>query len=91
MLFSFQRLKALINKELIQLKRDRATLAMMIMLPIVQLMLFGYAINMDPKHLPTAVISRNNTFLTRSLITGLQNAGYFKITQTVSGDKQEER
>ncbi len=86
--FSWQRLIAIIKKEFIQLKRDRGTLGMIIMLPIIQLLLFGYAINTDPKDLPTAVISENNTFLTRSIITGLQNSEYFKITHHISSDKQ---
>lgn len=88
MAFSIQRLKAIIKKEFIQLKRDRATLVMIIMLPIVQLLLFGYAINTDPKHLPTAVISQDNSFLSRSIIAGMQNAEYFKITQNINSDEE---
>ena len=86
--FSLQRLGAIIKKEFIQLKRDRATLGMIVMLPIIQLLLFGYAINTDPKYLPTAVISQDNSFLSRSIITGLQNAEYFKVTQNISSDKE---
>ena len=56
MRYSYQRLKAIIKKEFIQLKRDRATLGMIIMLPIMQLLLFGYAIKTDSKRLPTAII-----------------------------------
>lgn len=91
MRFSFRRLKAIVKKELIQLKRDRATLGLIIMLPIVQLLLFGYAVNTDPKHLPTAVLSQDNTFLTRGIVAGLQNSEYFKITQDVSSDTQGDR
>lgn len=86
--FSMQRLKAIIKKEFIQLKRDRATLGMIIMLPIVQLLLFGYAINTDPKHLPTAIISQDNSFLSRSIVAGMQNAEYFKITQIINSDEK---
>lgn len=86
--FSMQRLKAIIKKEFIQLRRDRATLGMIVMLPIVQLLLFGYAINTDPKHLPTAVISQDNSFLSRSIVAGLQNSEYFKITQNITSDKE---
>lgn len=88
MRFSWQRLKAIIKKELIQLKRDRATLGMIIMLPVVQLLLFGYAINTDPKNLPTAIISEDNSFLSRSIVTGLQNSKYFKITHNISSDME---
>lgn len=91
MRFSLRRLKAIVKKELIQLKRDRATLGMIIMLPIVQLLLFGYAVNTDPKHLPTAVLSQDNTFLTRGIVAGLQNSGYFKITQDISSDAKGDR
>ncbi len=88
MRFSWQRLKAIIKKELIQLKRDRATFGMIVMLPIIQLLLFGYAINTDPKNLPTAIISRDNSIITRSIVVGLQNSEYFKITDNISSDKQ---
>lgn len=88
MKFSRQRLKAIFKKEFIQLARDRATLCMIVMLPVMQLLLFGYAINTDPKHLPTAVVSEDNSFLTRSIAAGLQNSEYFKITHNISSDKQ---
>lgn len=88
MRFSWQRLIAIMKKEFIQLKRDRGTLGMIVMLPIMQLLLFGYAINTDPKNLPTAIISEDNTFLTRSIVSGLQNSEYFKITHLVSSDEQ---
>lgn len=88
MKFSWQRLIAIIKKEFIQLKRDRGTLGMIIMLPIIQLLLFGYAINTDPKNLPTAIISEDNTFLTRSIVAGLQNSEYFRVTHHISSDKQ---
>ena len=61
---------------------------MIILLPIFQLILFGYAINTDPKHLPAAIISRDNTFLTRSIITALENSDYFRITRKISSDKE---
>lgn len=91
MRFSWQRLKAIIKKEFIQLKRDRTTLGMIIMLPVMQLLLFGYAINTDPKNLPTAVISEDNDFLTRSIIAGLQNSEYFKIMHDISSDEQGDK
>lgn len=88
MRFSFQRLKAIIKKEFIQLLRDNTTLKMIVMLPIIQLLLFGFAINLDPKNLPTAIISQDNSFITRSIVTGLQNSKYFKITHNISSDKE---
>ena len=86
--FSLQRLKAVIKKEFIQLKRDRSTLGLIIMLPVIQLLMFGYAINNDPKNLPTAVISQDNSFLSRSIISGLHNSEYFKITKEMTSDKE---
>lgn len=83
---SLQRIKALVKKEFIQLKRDSITLKMIIMLPVIQLLLFGYAINTDPRHLPAAVISRDNSFLTRSIVTALENSDYFKINKKISSD-----
>ncbi len=85
--FSLQRIKALIRKEFIQLKRDRPTLVMIVMLPIMQLLLFGYAINTEPRQLPTAMLSRDNTFLTRSIVKSLQNSDYFKMIKNISTDE----
>lgn len=88
---SLQRIKALVKKEFIQLKRDKITLRMIVALPVVQLLLFGYAINTDPRNLPTAVISRDNTFLTRSVVTAMENSDYFRITREISSDAEGER
>lgn len=85
---SFRRISAILRKEFIQLKRDRATFAMIIMIPIVQLMLFGYAINSDPKHLLTAVLSRDNSPIARSFITGLKNSEYFYISQEIKTEEE---
>ena len=78
-LFSWGRLWAIILKEFIQMKRDRFTFALMIGIPLIQLILFGYAINSDPKHLPTAVVAADQSVFTRAIITNLQNSQYFKI------------
>lgn len=79
---------AVFQKELIQLLRDRSTFAMILMIPIVQLVVFGYAINMDPKHLRTAVISRDNSIFSRSIITGLKNSEYFLIDREVHSEEE---
>lgn len=89
--FSFARLFAIFIKEFRQLRRDRLTFAMIIGLPLIQLILFGYAINMNPRHLPTAIVAADNSVFTRSIIRGMKNTNYFKIIgQTRSfkeGDK----
>lgn len=86
--FSWKRLWAMVSKEFIQMKRDRGTFSMIIGIPIVQLILFGYAINMDPKHLPTVVVSSDYSTLTRSLITGMKNSQYFAIKKTLSSEEE---
>lgn len=77
--FSFYRFWAIILKEFTQMRRDRMTFAMMIGIPLIQLLLFGYAINSDPKHLPTVVVGADNSAFTRQIITDLQNSSYFTI------------
>lgn len=77
--FSFQRLFGLLLKELNQFRRDYTTFAMIIGLPIVQLLVFGFAINTNPKHLPTALIDYDNGPFARTLIKGLENTQYFSI------------
>ena len=72
---------AVLIKEFIQLKRDRVSFAMIIMVPLVQLMLFGYAINTTPRDLPTAVLLQESSDLSRSILAALKNTRYFKITQ----------
>src|SRR5450756_887600 len=64
---------AVLVKEFIQLKRDRVSFAMIIMIPLVQLMLFGYAINTNPRHLPTAVLLQERSDLARSVLAALRN------------------
>lgn len=77
--FSLRRVYGLMKKEFALIFRDRGTIAMLIILPIMLLIVFGFAIRLDPKNLPTTIISYDNTPLTRSFITKLQASGYFKI------------
>jgi ABC-2 type transport system permease protein len=87
---SLGRIGAVFIKELIQMRRDRLTFAMIIGIPIVQLVLFGYAINSDPKHLPTALNVQDNSVFARSLTAAMQNTGYFKITNIVRSEREGE-
>ena len=75
--FSIGRFAAVLVKEFIQMRRDRLTFAMMIGLPIVQLMLFGFAINSDPRHLPTLVEIADDGPLSRAVLAAMQNSTYF--------------
>ncbi len=79
--FSPARFWAMVVKEFVQMRRDRVTFAMMVGVPLLQLILFGYAINSDPKHLPTAVILADNGPEGRTILYAIQNSGYFKFVR----------
>ena len=83
--FSLSRFMAVLLKEFIQMRRDRVTFGMMIGLPIVQLLLFGFAINADPRHLPTLVEVGDDGPLVRSILSGMDVSGYFDFRSTVEG------
>ncbi|MBR0558145.1 ABC transporter permease [Ciceribacter sp. L1K23] len=74
-----RRFWAMTVKEFIQMTRDRVTLATMIMIPVLQLFLFGFAINTTPHHLPTAILMRENTDIGRSIVAALENTDFFDI------------
>ena len=77
--FSISRWWSIVRKEFLQLRRDRVTFAMIVGIRIIQMALFGYAINTDPKHLGTAVINADNTSITRSFVWAMKNSAYFKF------------
>ena len=77
--FSFARITAILTKELIQMRRDRLTFAMIVGIPILQLLLFGFAINNDPKHLPAAVAISDPGVFSDSIVAALANSGYYEI------------
>ena len=81
--FNFARFVAIIRKEFIQMRRDRLTFAMMFGIPILQLILFGFAINSDPKNLPVAVLASDNSPFARRFIHAMENSGYFQIADHV--------
>jgi ABC-2 type transport system permease protein len=76
---SWARLVAVGRKEFVQTRRDRLTFAMMVMIPIIQLVLFGFAINSDPKHLPATVVSAEESEFSRSIEAALKNSDYFAL------------
>jgi ABC-2 type transport system permease protein len=86
--FSWRRLVAVIKKEFIQMRRDRLTFAMMIGIPVMQLVLFGFAINTNPKDLPTAVLMQDYSPYSRAFVQGLKNTEYFKITHAVNSEQE---
>jgi len=77
--FSANRVLAVMAKEFKQLTRDRLTYAMMLAIPVIQLLLFGYAINAQPRHLPTAVLVQEDSVFARSVVGALQNSAYFDL------------
>ena len=88
--FSLRRFMAVLRKEFIQVRRDPITLRMIIVLPVMQLFLFGYAINTDPKHLPTGLLSAEHSQYERTLVAALRNSGYYDI-RPLSSEAEGER
>lgn len=82
------RLWAMIVKEALQLRRDRLTFAMMFGMPIMQLVLFGFAINSDPKGLPTAILSSDQSAITRAIVSAITNTGYFAIVKRAATESE---
>lgn len=79
MLFSIRRTIAMLKKEFAQMMRDHVSFGMIIVIPIIQLVLFGFAINTNPKDLPTALFNADNSVFSRTFVTALENSSYFKI------------
>ncbi|KQZ93972.1 mannose-1-phosphate guanyltransferase [Mesorhizobium sp. Root157] len=77
--FSLSRLNALLVKEFIQMRRDRVTFAMMLGVPLMLLVLFGFAINNDPKSLPAALLAMSNDQYTRAVVSALENTNYYRF------------
>ena len=82
--FNLRRFGAMVLKEFIQMRRDRMTFSMMIGVPVMQLMLFGYAINSNPKHLPTAVYSQDNGVFARSIVWAMRNSRFSIVPRSRS-------
>ena len=85
---SWRRLRALLTKEFIQMRRDRITFAMMLGVPLLQLLLFGFAINNDPKALPAALVTASHDPYTRAIVSALELTGYYRFTH-VTGSAAE--
>ena len=79
--FSAGRMMAVLVKEFIQLTRDRLTYALILAVPVLQMLLFGYAINGDPRHLPTALLVQENSIFARAIVANLVNTSYFDIVR----------
>ncbi len=89
--FTFHRLWAMVLKEFIQMKRDRLTFGMMVGIPLMQLVLFGFAINSDPKHLPTALRIADHGPFARTLVAALRTSGYFNLVTEAATEAEARR
>ena len=87
--FSFQRWFGILLKEFIQLRRDRLTFGMIVGIPIIQLLIFGFAINSDPKHMPTAVVMADPGPFARAYVAAMGNSDYFRIVGSVNEDQAD--
>ncbi|NDR58787.1 ABC transporter permease [Aliiruegeria sabulilitoris] len=88
--FSLRRLGALLRKESVQMRRDRVTFAMMIGIPLIQLVLFGFAINNDPKDLPAALVAPTQDRYSRAIVTALELTGYYRFDHATSSAAEAE-
>ena len=88
--FSFRRLLAMLMKEFIQMRRDRITFAMMLGVPLIQLVLFGYAINNDPKELPAALVATSQDRYTRAMVSALEMTSYYRFNHVVESAAEAE-
>jgi ABC-2 type transport system permease protein len=88
---NWSRFLAILIKEFRQIRRDRLTFAMMVGVPIMQLILFGFAINTDPKRLPMAVVQADQSEFSRSLIASLENSAYFRVTERPRSEAEGNR
>ena len=90
-IFSPGRLVAMLVKEFIQMRRDRVTFAMMLGVPLMQLVLFGFAINNDPKGLPAALVATSNDHYTRAMVSALETTGYYRFAPCRRAAQQRPR
>lgn len=89
--FALHRFWAVVLKEFIQMRRDRVTFGMMVGIPLLQLLLFGFAINSDPKHLPAAVLDADNGPFARALVAGMQHSAYFDFVREAASESEAAR
>jgi len=89
--FSLTRLMALLAKETIQMRRDRITFAMMLGVPLMQLILFGFAINNDPKNLPAALVTASHDQYTRAIVSALEITGYYRFDHVLDSAEEADQ
>lgn len=82
------RLLAVMRKEFIQMRRDNVTFGMMVGIPLIQLVLFGFAVNSNPRYLPTAIVGMDQSAMSRRILTSMENSTYFSFVSPVSTEKE---
>lgn len=87
-IFNLGRLMAVMRKEFIQMIRDKTTFGMIVGIPIMQLILFGYAINSNPRHLPTAIVNNDNSSYSQRILISMQNSSYFQFISPQSSEAE---
>src|SRR5712691_10204773 len=87
-LFSAGRFLAVFAKEFVQMRRDRITFGMMIGVPLMQLVLFGFASNSDPKHLPAALVMGENSIFARSIVSAIEHTDYIRLMDAPVTERQ---
>jgi ABC-2 type transport system permease protein len=80
----------MMTKEFVQMRRDKTTLGMMIGIPLIQLILFGFAINLNPRHLPTAIVGNDNSVISRRILSSMQNSSYFRFISPAVSEAEAE-
>ncbi|KTD56497.1 ABC transporter permease [Legionella shakespearei DSM 23087] len=88
---SFNRMMAVMIKEFLQMMRDQATMGMIVGIPLIQLLLFGYAINTNPRYLPTAIVNSDNTDMSRRILASMENSTYFRFISPKTDEKEARR
>ena len=88
--FSPGRLGAVLAKEFVQMRRDRITFGMMLGVPLIQLVLFGFAINSDPKALPAALVVLSQDQYSRAMVSALETTGYYRFDHIVHSEQEGE-
>ncbi|MEY3220680.1 MAG: hypothetical protein RIT27_2037 [Pseudomonadota bacterium] len=89
--FAWNRWWAVVVKEFVQMRRDRLTFGMMVGIPMMQLILFGFAINSDPKGLPMAVLTADNSPFSRTLLKSIENSGYLRVAKLLDSEAEADR
>src|SRR2546423_11753164 len=89
--FSPARFWAIVVKEFVQMRRDRLTFGMMIGVPLLQLVLFGFAINSDPKHLPAALVMGEDSIFARSIVSTVEHTDYIRLMPVPVSEREADR